>query len=45
MPSHTDAAAAIIDLAYMFVAYVAETEAVHGGDFAIHHSQAGSGPR
>ena len=31
--SISDAPAAIIDLAYMFVAYVAETEAVHGGDF------------
>lgn len=29
----SDAPAAIIDLAYMFVAYVGETEAVHGGDF------------
>jgi hypothetical protein len=28
-----DAPAAIIDLAFMFVAYVAETEAEHGGDF------------
>ena len=31
--SISDAPAAIIDLAYMFVAYVAETEAEHGGDF------------